>query len=128
MLSAVIKQPSGRVAQRIADAGPAALCTSIVVACEIRFGAAKKGSVPLTAKVEALLEQLTVLPLDFGVDQHYAKLRCELERRGQTIGSNDQLIAAHALALDLTLVTHNLGEFSRVPGLRLENWLAGADG
>lgn len=112
----------------MADVGQAAFCTSIVVACEIRYGATKKSSARLTEKVETLLGQLTVLALDTGVDEHYANLRCDLERCGQTIGSNDQFIAAQALALDLTLVTHNVREFSRVPGLRLENWLEDAGG
>lgn len=123
ILSDVIKRPGGPVAQKIADVGPEACSTSVIVACELRYGAAKKAAPRLTEKVDALLQQLAVLPLDATIDRHYATLRCELERRGQTIGANDKLIAAHALALDLTLVTHNTGEFRRVPNLRVENWL-----
>lgn len=124
ILSNVIKRPAGPAAQKIAEVGPAACSTSVIVACELRYGAAKKAAPRLTEKVNALLQQLAVLPLDGAIDQYYAKLRCELERHGQIIGANDQLIAAHALALDLTLVTDNTGEFCRVPDLRVENWLA----
>lgn len=124
ILSAVIKHPAGYVAQKMAAVGPATLCTSIVVACEIRYGSGKKGLARLADRVEALLEQLPVLPLDNDADRHYADLRCELEQRGQPIGATDQLIAAHTMALDLTLVMHNTDEFSRIPGLRLADWLA----
>lgn len=63
------------------------------------------------------------LPLDDAVISHYCATRLALERIGKPIGPNDLFIAAHALALDLPLVTDNLREFSRVPGLRVENWL-----
>lgn len=127
ILSSLIRQPAGPAAQKIAEVGPAACSTSIIVACELRYGAVKKAAPRLTEKVDALLEQLAVLPLETTIDRHYATLRCELERRGQPIGANDQLIAAHALALNLTLVTHNTAEFCRVPNLRVENWLTAAD-
>ena len=64
------------------------------------------------------------LPLDKESDRHYAEIRSHLERIGETIGPNDLLIAAHTLALDLTLTTENVEEFARVPGLSIENWLA----
>ncbi len=126
ILSAVIKQPDGRVVQHMATLDRQALCTSIIVACELRYGIHKKGSPSLTAKVEQLLSNMTVLPLDGAVDVHYAEVRVALEKIGQPIGHNDLLIAAHARALGLTLVTDNLGEFSRVPGLVVENWLSTA--
>lgn len=121
ILSDVIKHPARPAAKRITQVGPAACGTSIIVACELRYAAAKKAAPRLAEKADALLDQLAVLPLDNTTDRHYATLRCELERRGQTIGTNNQRIAAHAL--DLTLVTHNTDEFSRVPNLRVENWL-----
>ena len=99
------------------------LLTSIIVACEMRFGAAKKGSIPLTQRVDGVLASVEVAPLSAGGDQEYATLRAELERRGQLIGQNDMLIAAHALALDAILVTDNVREFKRVKRLRVENWL-----
>ena len=67
---------------------------------------------------------MTVLPLDEPADEHYADIRAELERAGTPIGSHDLFIAAHARSRDMTLITHNMREFTRVPGLRVEDWLA----
>jgi tRNA(fMet)-specific endonuclease VapC len=124
VLSDLVRSPSGRAAQRIAVVGEATVCTSIVAACELRYGAARSGSPRLSARVAGLLQSLEVLPLDQEADRHYADIRMHLERIGRPIGPNDFLIAAHALALDLILVTHNVDEFARVPRLALENWLA----
>ena len=124
ILSAVVKQPDGQVTQRMSTLGNHAFCTSIIVACELRYGIHKKGSPNLTAKIEKLLAKMTVLPLDGAGDVHYAEVRVALEKIGQPIGHNDLLIAAHARSLGLTLVTDNTGEFSRVPGLAVENWLS----
>lgn len=124
ILSDLIRQPGGRVRDRIAQCGEARVCTSIGVASELRFGAAKKGSARLTAQLEAILGAITVLPLEEPTDRRYAEIRQALEQAGTPIGANDLLIAAHALALDRTLVTANEAEFRRVPGLVVENWLA----
>jgi len=124
VLSDLLKHPAGAVSQRIGAVGEDAVITSIVVACELRYGAAKKGSPALSSRVDQLLSTIEVLPLDEGVDEKYGDIRAALERAGTPIGANDYLIAAHALASDLTLVTDNVGEFSRVPGLDVENWLA----
>jgi tRNA(fMet)-specific endonuclease VapC len=124
ILSDLLRNPSGRAAQRISVVGENTVSTSIVVACELRYGAAKKGSAQLSERVESLLESLEVLPLDQESDRRYAEIRSYLDRLGTPIGPNDLLIAAHALALDLTLVTANVEEFARVPGLSAENWLA----
>jgi len=123
ILSDLIRNPSGNVAKRIADTGEETVATSIVVACELRFGAQKKHSQPLLDRVEELLAILEVLPLDAGVDRHYAVIRTALEASGTPIGPNDLLIAAQALALGLTMVTANTAEFSRVRNLPVENWL-----
>jgi tRNA(fMet)-specific endonuclease VapC len=123
-LSDLIRNPRGTLVQRLGATEPDALCTSIVVACELRFGARRKGSQALTQRVEQLLDTLTVLPLDEPADEHYADIRAELERAGTPIGSHDLFIAAHARSRDMTLITHNMREFTRVPGLRLEDWLA----
>ncbi len=124
ILSDLLRNPGGRVARRIAVVGEATVCTSIVVSCEVRYGAAKKGSAALSERVERILGSLEILPLDKEADRHYAEIRSHLERMGQPIGPNDLLIAAHALALDLTLVSDNVEEFARIPHLSLENWLA----
>ncbi|MBO4121604.1 type II toxin-antitoxin system VapC family toxin [Cupriavidus gilardii] len=123
IVSDALRNTRGTCATRIGTTDAAALCTSIVVAAELRFGVAKKGSDELARRVEHALSGLRVLPLDGDADQHYGRLRADLERRGQPIGANDMLIAAHALAIDAVLVTDNVSEFSRVPGLRYENWL-----
>jgi tRNA(fMet)-specific endonuclease VapC len=123
ILSDLIKHPQGLVFQRIATVGEDRVCTSIIVACELRFGAAKSGSSRLINQLERILEVLPVLPLESPVDRHYAEIRVHLEQAGTPIGPNDLLIAAHALALDLTLITANTREFERVPGLILDNWL-----
>ena len=125
VLSALVRDPQGPVASRIAAVGESAICTSIVVAAELRFGAEKSGSTKLKRRVDAILSALEVLPLEAPVDRHYATLRWALTRRGEPIGPNDMLIAAHALCQGLTVVTANVGEFSRVPGLSVENWLEG---
>jgi tRNA(fMet)-specific endonuclease VapC len=99
------------------------LFTSILVACELRYGVAKKNSSPLTMRVDRLLASIEVAPFSTTADQAYATLRADLERKGQLVGPNDMLIAAHALALNAILVTDNVREFKRVKGLRIENWL-----
>lgn len=123
ILSDLVARPAGPVFERIAKVGESAICTSIIVACELRFGAAKRRSARLSARIEELLARLEVLPLAGEADRCYSDLRVRLERRGTPIGPNDMLIAAHALALRRTLVTDNLSEFRRVPGLAVENWL-----
>ena len=122
-LSDLIRNPRGALVQRLSRTEPDAVCTSIVVACELRFGAKRKGSDALTSRVEQLLASLTVLPLDEPADQHYADIRAALERAGTPIGNHDMFIAAHARSRGMTLVTHNMREFERVPGLRVEDWL-----
>ena len=122
-LSELIRNPVGPMVQRLAVEAPDAVCTSIVVACELRFGARRKGSAPLTERVEQLLAALPVLPFDEPADEHYADIRAALERAGTPIGSHDLFIAAHARSRALTLVTHNVREFERVPDLKVADWL-----
>jgi len=90
---------------------------------EIRFGLCKDASKKLKIQAEKVLEVLDILPLEKPVDEYYGTIRALLNQAGQPIGGNDLFIAAHALALDLTLVSANVREFSRVPNLRVENWL-----
>jgi tRNA(fMet)-specific endonuclease VapC len=123
IVSDLVRHPAGQVAERIGLVGEETICTSLVVAAELRFGALKKGSQRLSAQLEAVLSALDILPLEDPVDRRYAELWAALERAGTPIGGNDMLIAAHALALGLTLVTGNEREFSRVPGLAVDNWL-----
>ncbi|NNM59873.1 MAG: type II toxin-antitoxin system VapC family toxin [Legionellales bacterium] len=123
ILSALIKQPHSILAKRISSLDSSVFCTSIIVACELRYGAKKKASPELIRKIEILLSNIMVLPLSDDVDRHYAVIRADLEKKGQVISANDMLIAAHALALDVIVITNNEKEFQRVPALRVENWL-----
>lgn len=124
ILSAVIREPDGIHGQRIMALAGDELCTSVVVACELRFGAVKRGSASLSKAVDRVLAHIDILPLEPEVDRHYAEIRASLEQRGLPIGHNDLFIAAHTRALDLILVTNNLSEFQRVPGLKVESWAA----
>ena len=123
IISDLVRRPGGTVATHIADVGEDSICTSIVVAAELRYGAAKSRSKQLSERVGLLLSALEILPLEPPADQRYAEIRHHLARRGTPIGPNDLLIAAQALAADLTLITANTHEFERVPSLRVENWL-----
>ena len=122
IVSDLIRNPQGRVAQRIGVVGERFVRTSIVVAAELRFGAAKRGSPRLSAQVKAVLSALDVVPFEAPADEFYGLIRARLEQSGTLIGGNDLLIAAHAAALGDTIVTDNEREFSRVAGLPLENW------
>lgn len=124
IVSAVIKQPDGTLARKLAAMPRETFAISIVVAAELRFGVCRKQSPKLTRQVETVLEGIDILPMEEPVDQHYGSIRAELARLGLPIGQNDLFIAAHARALGLVLVTNNVREFERVPGLALENWLA----
>lgn len=123
VVSALLRDPHGPVTTHITRAGEDRVATSIVVACELRYGVAKKGAAHLAGRLEAVLGAMNVLPLEPDADVHYGRLRAALEVRGRVIGANDMLLAAHALALDAVLVTDNLREFKRVPGLAVRNWL-----
>lgn len=128
IVSALARRPQGPIAVRIAAVGATRVAISIVVACELRFGLAKIGATRLVHQVERILEHLPVLPLQSPVECHYAEIRHQLKRAGRPIGPNDLLIAAHARALGLTVVSANQDEFERVPGLCVENWLASPAG
>lgn len=124
ILSDLIRNPQGKAARRIAKAGEASVCTSIIVAAELRYGCAKSGSAKLRNAVEELLAEIEVLPFDAPADADYGVLRASLEAAGTPIGGNDLLIAAHAKALGAIIVTANLKEFRRVRNVKVENWLA----
>jgi tRNA(fMet)-specific endonuclease VapC len=122
VISDLVRRPQGPVGRRIVEVGEDSICTSIIVAAELRYGAAKSGSSQLSERIDLLLSALEILPLEPPADLRYGELRHHLTRRGTPIGPNDLLIAAHALAAELTLVTANKREFDRVPSLRVENW------
>lgn len=124
IISDLVRNPRGNVYRRIEQKGESAICTSIVVAAELRFGAQKRGLAALTERIENLLSRITVRAFDEPADRHYGLIRQRLQQQGQCIGPNDLLIAAHALSLNRVLITGNVSEFQRVPDLRIENWLS----
>jgi tRNA(fMet)-specific endonuclease VapC len=123
IISDLVRNPKGRVAKRIRQVGESNVCTSIIVACESRFGVVKRNSPQLIQQLEIILKRFDVVAFETPADTTYTALRSELEKQGRPIGGNDLFIAAHALALGATLVTANEREFVRVEGLSCENWL-----
>ena len=122
VVSGIVREPGGVIARRAAALEPGSIAISVIVAAELRYGAVRRGSARLTRQLEAVLSAIETLPLAAPADRHYGVIRRALERIGRPIGHNDLLIAAHALALDTALVTNNVREFARVPGLKFEHW------
>jgi len=123
IISDLIRDPQGAIFRQIRTVGEGQVCTSIIVAAELRYGAAKKSSTRLTTRLEAVLTSLDILPFESPADIAYGLLRVRLEQAGRPIGGNDLLIAAQAMALGYTLVTDNQREFARIKGLSCDNWL-----
>ena len=116
-------RPPG-VARRFARAAPGSLGVSIITWGELCFGAARSSDpARVHAQLEVFSREVDVLALPAAAGLHYGEVRAALQKAGTPIGNNDLWIAAHALALGLPLVSNNLGEFQRVPGLKLENWV-----
>ena len=122
VVSDLIRHPHGVITKRISLEGEDNVCTSIIVASELRFGAHKRSSKQLTRQLDLVLSTIQVMPFEAPADRLYGKLRVYLEERGTPIGPYDMLIAAQALALDCTIVTRNVREFSRVPELKVDDW------
>jgi tRNA(fMet)-specific endonuclease VapC len=122
IVSAIVRDPRGKVFERLLEVGEENAFISIITHGEIWYGVKKNGSQELSQKVSAVTRRLYVAPLQLPTDQRYAEIRLAL-RQGKNIGPNDLWIAAHAVALDAVLVTNNENEFSRVPGLKFENWM-----
>ncbi|MFN3636310.1 MAG: type II toxin-antitoxin system VapC family toxin [Rhizobium rhizophilum] len=123
VVSDVIRNPHGAAAAMVERAGDEQISISAIVASELRFGVLKRNSERLTLLVEAILDRISILPYEDKEALHFAQIRHDLERSGQPIGTTDLFIAAHARSLDVTLVTANIREFARVPGLKVENWV-----
>lgn len=122
VISDLIKDPMGKVARQLEIEGESSVCSSIIVASELRYGVARSGSKELSLRVDAALSAIEILPFDIPADAQYGKLRAQLTAKGKPIGPNDLLIAAHALSQGLTLVTDNVREFKRAKGLSVVNW------
>lgn len=124
VLSNLMRNPGGEIAKQIEAVGEDSICISVVVASELRYGAAKKQSDALTLRVDAVLSAIDILPMSPPVDKVYAEIRAQLNAKGTPIGPNDLFIAAHALTEHLTLITANEFEYKRVPSLPVINWEA----
>lgn len=123
ILSALIHYPDGDLAARVLGYDESDICTSVIVAAELRYGVVKRGSRRLEAQVNILLDPMTVVSVEPPADSVYGRIRADLEALGQPIGNNDLWIASQAIALDLVLVTDNEREFLRIDDLAVENWL-----
>ena len=113
--------------QRLRRESVEAVCISAITRAELRYGVARllPAATRLEREVERFLQGIAVLPWDAAAADAYGPVRAALERAGTPIGALDTQIAAHALIADATLITHNTGEFRRVPGLRVEDWATG---
>ena len=98
IISDLIRNPQGKAARQIANRGEDNICTSIIVAAELRYGCARNGSARLLKAVEDLLAEIDTLPFDVPADVEYGRIRAQLEAAGKPIGGNDLLIGAHACA------------------------------
>jgi tRNA(fMet)-specific endonuclease VapC len=121
--SYIMKRSNPAVLKRLEAVPVTDVCMSVITKAELLYGVAVS---PRRAQDAAALAAFLpyVEALDFSDDAalHYAEVRADLKKRGALIGANDLLIAAHARALDVTLVTNNTAEFERVKGLAIENW------
>ena len=117
IVSDLVRNPQGPVAGRVREVGGERLRTSAIVAAELRYGAEKAGRGRLFKQIETVLGAIEIAPFDASAAIAYGALRARLERMGRTIGGNDMLIAAHAIALGDTIVTANEREFARIEGL-----------
>lgn len=122
IVSHLMKEPNGNVAAKIDQVGENCVCCSVICACELRYGAFKKGSDTLTRHIDAVLSVMRILPFTVPSDIEYGFIRNQLASAGKPIGPNDLLIAAHAKSEELILVTDNEKEFRRVDSLSVENW------
>ena len=113
----------GRVAAKIVEHRPSELCVSAVTVAELRYGASRRNSEKLHALIDAFTRNVAVMPFDETCALHFGQIASELKKKGSSIGDLDALIAAHAIALEVTLVTNNAKHFNRIRGLKVENWL-----
>ena len=118
----IIKRKPPVVVAQLLKHETAGIGVSIITVCELLYGASKSGSARNQAALKRFLEPLAIADFDFAAATAYAGLRTPLEAAGTPIGPLDTQIAAHALALGVTLVSNHTREFRRVPGLKLANW------
>lgn len=113
----------GDVSTRLLAHKPSEVCISAISLAELRYGADRRGSRKLHGLIDTFAAAVTVVPFDEAVATRFGSVAATLVHQGTPVGDFDTLIAAHALALNLTLVTNNTKHFSRVQALRIENWV-----
>lgn len=119
----LIKTRSDTLLNRMRGFRTAEIGVSVVTVAELRYGAAKSQQTARNqAALEAFLLPLDIANLSMDTTVVYGEIRADLEKQGRPIGPLDTLIAAHALSLDVPLITNNTREFGRVEGLRVEDW------
>lgn len=119
----VIKAQSASVLERFASHPVGDIGMSVITLAELEYGVTKSRRPARNREaLEGFVSPLEVAPFDRQATTAYGRLRTALEKKGQPIGSMDLLIAAHAISLDVRLITHNVKEFGRIPGLRIEDW------
>jgi tRNA(fMet)-specific endonuclease VapC len=122
--SYIMKRSNQTVVKRLRAIPVADVCISVITKSELLYGVeVSPRQVQDASALQAFLPHVEVLELPDAAATHYAQIRADLKKRGQMIGANDLFIAAHARSLGLRLVTNNTGEFGRVKGLTLENWI-----
>jgi tRNA(fMet)-specific endonuclease VapC len=119
----LIKEHPPAVLERFARHPVGDIGVSVITLAELEYGVAKSARPARNREaLEQFVSPLEVAPFDRRATAAYGKVRTTLERKGQPIGSMDLLIAAHAISLEVRLITHNVKEFGKVPGLRVEDW------
>ena len=112
----------GSVGAQILEHRPSELCVSSTTVAELRYGATRRNSAKLHQLIDTFIENVAVMPFDEVCAAHFGHLASELADQGVPIGEFDALMAAHAITIDVTLVTNNTKHFSRVQGLKIVNW------
>ena len=119
----LIREHPASVLERFAAHPVGDIGMSVVTLAELEYGVAKSSRPARNREaLEQFVSPLEVAPFDRAATEAYGRLRATLEKKGRPIGSMDLLIAAHAMSLDVRLITHNVREFGRVPGLHVEDW------
>jgi tRNA(fMet)-specific endonuclease VapC len=123
ILTELARNPFGASSHKLKVAGSHNTFTSIIVAGEVRYGIQRHPAMKLLRQMEQIMETIEIRPLPLSAIDTYSVLRTSLDSRSLPISGNDMWIAAHAIAEDAVLVSNNIREFSRIPNLKVENWM-----